>query len=545
MTQLERLNKTVPYSITKGSEGESEVKRNKNLAGAFFSIFFLCQFSANAMDLDWSGQFRTESQLIYNYSMGNGATTDPADPRVVATQNNQAGYFIPGGGSRNAFFQDMFLRLRPVVIVNDNIYIKSEWWVGDPIYSLYGSGAPGTVDERQFYTTASKGSLITAQRVWGEFQSDLGTIQAGRMPLNWGLGIVWNSGNDVYDRYFSTGDGVRLAAKFGSFTLAPALIKYNTGSNVGGACPGGTNCNLSTASATGTTATGGAAVEDISISLKYENPDENMEMGVNFIRRLSGGAQGANSGALGVEGAAAGASYNTWDVYAKKTIGGATFGIEVPITNGTVGASKYKTFAVALESQVKLSDAWNLNAKAGYAPGQPDLTGTTADNYKAFYFHPAYRIGLIMFNYQLANFAGPNTQNDPVNANGTKLASPYDNPIVNAKYIALGGGFKADKWNFHTNFVFAKAGEVAGNNVKFFNTWTHSFQTRNANTPAQSNSLGWEMDYGTTFRWDDNFRFDFDLGWYFPGDYYKFSNVAAQNSTSSVFAMVLKAGVSF
>jgi hypothetical protein len=516
------------------------VKQIQNLTRAIYTSFLLLSVipqSARCLDLDWSGQFRTESHLLYNYAMGNGDTALAGDPRMNG--NTPRGYFVPGGGSRNAFFQTMFLRLRPAVIVNDNVYIKSEWWVGDPIYSFYGSGAPGTVDQRQYNSTFSRGSSITAQRVWGEFLTDLGTIQAGRMPLHWGLGVVWNNGNGIYDRYMSTGDAVRLSAKFGSFTFAPALVKYNIGNNIGGACPAGANCYTNSVQ-------GGAAASDISFALKYENPDENMDMGVNFVRRLVSGAQAANSGLRGVTGGPAGSNFNTWDIYGRKTIGPATLGIEVPVTNGSIGTARYKTFAIAFEGDVKLSDSWNIQTKAGHIPGQGDSTTATPDSYKAFYFHPAYKVGLIMFNYQFQNFAGPNTQNDPtVNASGNALKSPYDNPMVNAKYVAFGGAYKTDKWNFHSNFVFAKANEVAGTGTSFFNTWSRSFETRQAGTPTQDSSLGWEMDYGTTFRWDDSFRFDFDFGWFFPGSYYKFTNSAASNSTSAIFAMVLKAGVSF
>ena len=53
------------------------------------------------------------------------------------------------------------------------------------------------------------------------------------------------------------------------------------------------------------------------------------------------------------------------------------------------------------------------------------------------------------------------------------------------------------------------------------------------------------MDYGSTFLWDDAFQFHLDFGWYFPGDYYKFSNSSVENSVSTVFSTVFKIGVVF
>jgi len=61
----------------------------------------------------------------------------------------------------------------------------------------------------------------------------------------------------------------------------------------------------------------------------------------------------------------------------------------------------------------------------------------------------------------------------------------------------------------------------------------------------QGSSLGWEMDYGTSFQWDDSMQFGLDFGLFFPGEYFRFSNTATDNATDTVFAMVARVGVSF
>jgi hypothetical protein len=323
------------------------------------------------------------------------------------------------------------------------------------------------------------------------------------------------------------------------------------GNNVGGACPSPGTTTPGTGVCSGTAA-GGGGVSDLSVALKYDNPDEQMEMGVNFIRRIAGtwqtnlyGVQGNDSGApTTVVHYPSGMNYNTWDIYGRKTMGIFTFGAEIPVVSGSVGSTQYKTFAVALEANAKFNQTWDANLKAGHVPGQPDLPTSTVDSYKAFYFHPDYKVGLIMFNYQLANFAGPNNTNGG-NAASSQM-SPYDNPITNAQYIAVGGGAKVDKWRFHTNWVWAKANESATSGAMFFNSWERMFRTRASGSASQSKSLGWEMDYGITFNWDDNIHFDWDFGMYFPGDYYKFTNVAGvSNNTSKLMANVFRVGVNF
>src|SRR5581483_12091168 len=98
--------------------------------------------------------------------------------------------------------------------------------------------------------TQSRGSVITAQRYWGEFDSDIGIFEIGRAPLDWGLGLIWNRGDGIWgrgskktdhpedkketygrpwDRYESTGDQVRLVSRFGSFIFSPAYILYSAG----------------------------------------------------------------------------------------------------------------------------------------------------------------------------------------------------------------------------------------------------------------------------------------------------------------------------
>jgi hypothetical protein len=488
-----------------------------------FGVFGLMPSSGYALDLDWSGQFRSSVDWVRNYSLGNTDTATAA-----------GSYTIPSGGQKDANFETLFMRLTPRVIVNDNVYLKSEWWLGDPIFGFFGNANPYSIDQRNWFSTQSRGSVISAQRFWAEFMSDVGTVQVGRVPLNWGLGVVWNSGDGLWDRYQSTGDAIRLISKFGSFSFVPSIIKYSMGNALGGACDfSGGACAVKP---------GSAGVSDYSLAFKFENPDDDFEGGVNFIRRIAGAAQDADAGYLGFDTAAAGFTYNTWDIYLHKGIGKFTFAGELPVVNGDLGGAKYKTYAVALEGKWKPNDTWDASVKAGRAPGQDNIQGASPDKFRAFYSHPGYKLGLIMFNYQLAGFAGLNSLNDPT-ASAANLSSPYFNPIVNANYLSATGAFHTQKWTFHTTWTFAHANKVAQTGFRFFNTRDRSFHDNNGGD--QANSLGWEMDYGTRFTWDENFQFGLDFGWWFPGDFFKFSNSAASASTQTVFASAISAGVTF
>jgi hypothetical protein len=532
--------------------------RHQNASFTAFSLF--CAFaglsaiiatatpSAQALELDWSGQFRAEYHYLHNYTLDSSDAGSNFDTARAAA----GGYYVPSGGSSDATFETLFLRVRPKIVVNDNIYIKSEWWLGDPVYGLFGNGVPYTTDQRQFYSNQSRGSTISAQRYWAEFLTDFGTIQVGRAPLNWGLGVVWNSGDGLWDRYESTGDTIRLVAKFGAFSVIPSFISYSTGNAVGGSCNfggAGTGC---------VPGIGSGAVNEYSIALKYDNVDEDFEGGVNFIKRLAGAGQ---DNYLGTQPSATspnltpsnqlpiGMNYNIWDIYAKKRIGKLTLGGEAPITTGNLGTGgaqglDYSTFALAAEAGWKASDTWEFMLKGGHAPGQPNFANGVPDNFRAFFFNPAYHLGNIMFNYQPANFHGPNTQNNP-GSSAQGLVSAFDNPIVNANYLQVGSVIHTDKWAFNGGVVYAQADKTAASGQRFYNYWTRTVAPTAA-TADQSSSLGTEFDLGAAFQWDEYLTFRLDTGVWLPGAFYKFSNVAGvENATSPVFNVAARVGVTF
>ncbi len=509
--------------------------KRRILAIGCYLLFSLNATTGFALDLDWTGQFKAESHHIFNYTLS-------SDNKTTDSTRYGKGYYIPGGGQSNAAFQTLFLKLRPSLIVNDNIYIKSEWWIGDPIYGFFGSGAPYSVDQRQFYSNQLRSQPVQFQRIWAELLTDVGTVTLGRAPLNWGLGVVWSPGNGVYDRYQSTGDQIRLTSKFGLFTFSPAVVVYSRGNNVGGTCgspiaqTAGQPCSVATG--------GGGGFTDYSIILKYHNITENIVLGVNYIKRLAGSAQDATSGILGSTGAVSSMNYNLFDIYFFKRWGPLKLAGEIPIATGSVGEADYSAWALALEANFEAGNYWNFGLKAGLAPGQASQSASGApETFKAFFFNPGYKAGLIMFNYQLRNFAGPNTENNP-NTTGNFLLSPYDNPIANAKYLMLHTKYKMRKWDLRGAWIYATADSTASSSF-FYNTWSRSMEAFTSGVSEQGSGLGMEFDFGATYFWDESFRFDFDLGLFLPGDFYKFSNTTTENQTGAVFAAVVKVGLDF
>jgi hypothetical protein len=498
-----------------------------SLFALFSALATVAVSDANAMDLDWSGQFRAEAVMLNNY----------APETNVAT--GLGGYDIIAPGSKNARFQTLFLRLRPKLVVNDNVSIKSEWWLGNPITGFYGVDYPGASrsDQRYYNSTFSGGSSITAQRFWAEFLTDLGTFQVGRAPQHWGLGVVHNAGDGIFDRYQSTGDTFRMISKFGNFSVIPAHVKYAMGNAVGGTCVGTTCAHP----------IGGSALSEYMVGLRYENPDEDFEGGVNFVRRIAG----AQSESLWINGnggtSVGGMNITIWDLYGKKRMGKFDFGVEAPIFSGDLIGVEYKGFALATELKYRASDAWNFALKAGKVPGQGNAAvGGGIDKWSMIYLHPSYRLGLLMFNYNFSNFGGPNNPNMATTAGvpAGQVRSIYDNPITNANYVMIGGAYSTDKWRISSAFITAKADKTATAGRPFFNTWTRSFSATNA-AKDQGDSLGTEVDLGVALNWDEFTTFSVDTGILFPGSFYKFANAGADNALKTMFGVVGAVGVKF
>jgi len=115
------------------------------------------------------------------------------------------------------------------------------------------------------------------------------------------------------------------------------------------------------------------------------------------------------------------------------------------VITGFMGGAEYSTYALALESKFSLNDAWQFTAKAGKVPGQP--AGTT-DRYKAVFLNPNYRLGMILFGYQLQNLDSTSKE-------------AFYSPVTNANYLHLGSQYSSGKWQFRGSWLLASANETA------------------------------------------------------------------------------------
>jgi hypothetical protein len=456
--------------------------------------------SAKALDLDWHGQFRAETHTLFGYANAPQSALPPT------------GYSIPSNGESPASFQNLFLRLRPKAIVNDNITLHSDIWLGAPDTGIFGIDGQATRVSQVGQSRAGQATL-SAQTLFAEFASDFGTVRVGRVPLHYGLGLVWNSNPNGWDRLPSNGDAISMVTKLGSFKFMPAFVKYQ---NANPTPPG---------------QVGNAGNSDYVLSLTYTNEDEQMDAGIMFMRRIAGpNANVTNPFSVGGL-STSGFAYNLWDVYGKKKLGILTLKAEIPVVSGTYAGNPYSSVAGAVQAEADLGDHWKLKLNAGSANGQGNGPQTSLGT---FAFHPDYRPALILFNYNLRNI----TQGSGTNG------SPFDAGITNARFLALSADLTAGKFTHVFKGMYAMADQAADGVNQFFNTFTGAYEAGGGS--AQSNDLGFELDYQLGYQWDESIRFGVDLGLLMPGKFFEYAgNAATANVNKTIFASSLNMMVRF
>ena len=521
---------------------------NKSILVLALSPFILSGTGANALTVDWSGHFRADHNFIHDYQMNMAAPGSSYDP-------NAGGEYIRGEGKKTTTYSTVFMKLKPKVLVNDNVIIRSEWNVGDPVSGIFGRSIPS--EDRNNALSTGKGSLpLTVARLWLDTHTDFGTLQVGRAPMHWGLGIIFNAGDKVTDHYQSTSDTIRLVSKFGYFSLMPLYAKNATGQNIAGARNPITGARMS----------GSDDVTDYGLSLKYENPEEDLEGGAMYYKRNANDAQTSyySNGSSTYVAGANGMNLKLFDFYARKSWRKFELAAEVPIymgeindVNGISQRNDFKATAIAAEAAFKL-ETWKHTLKFGTVPGQAPAPSTAhGKTFSALYFHRNYKLGQILFNYNLGNFglgnpdAVPRALNDSsANSANTALSpdgvvSPYDSAITNAKYVMLSSEKHWEQWGLNFGLVYAMANQSAQIGYDYYNSRTKQWSGSNA-VSSQGKNLGLEFDFGTRYNWDENISFGADMGLFFPGNYFKFINKAGEESpTNRVSAFSFSAATTF
>jgi hypothetical protein len=178
--------------------------------------------TADAADLYWGGHYTARMLSVDSLSLG--------------SENERA------EGLSSAL--DHRVQLRPTWAISPNIALHAQldllygqpWGAqaGTYVDPLTGeSTALGTADgvgtgiDAEDATSVSQN--INARAVWADIYAPMGRIRFGRMPVEWGAGLVLNAGDDFNDEYGDTSDRIEVTTKIGAVFLEGAYDLVSEG----------------------------------------------------------------------------------------------------------------------------------------------------------------------------------------------------------------------------------------------------------------------------------------------------------------------------
>lgn len=462
--------------------------------------------------MDWHGAFGVDTTVIESYRRVDQNTSTTGN---LGTQEVP----LAPGNHATASWQSYLFKLSPTVIVNDAASFKAE------INNGYGRGGRlGDSPDKRKDTTETFGNALyhynnsfpgadnklALSKFYMELYSDTATYLIGRHEVNWGLGAVFNDGDQTWDRHSSTRDGITMKVKVGNFYFEPYWAKMDSISNY----------------------TAAADTRQYGVGVLYDNVDRDMAFG--FLYSIFKTSKSNSSPTFDIGSGSRPVSdtnVKLLDLYFKKTLGDYNFKVEVPLFSGEIGdiygagSTKYKAKAIIFESTYTFGPLWKSGINAGSVTG--DDGGQSS--FEAMYLNPNYQIAYLLFRYNL-NAVSSNTQNI------------YDSYVSNAKYLKWFGQYQSEKWTWDAAIIYALASEKANLGKTAFNHSTNKAFTAAA---EQSDELGVETDLGFKYKWNKEVAIGGGFGYLFTGDYFAFNNTATPLKVKNSMVLQLNTSIDF
>ena len=223
--------------------------------------------------LELHGYFRFRTDYFHQFNLGFKETQLPPFPNPVCSRA-LAGNAAPAASSNYPAICDdnalsganLRFRLEPTLNISEHVRIRAQIDMLDnvvlgstPESWTSGQGAPGNapigaLSSTQVAPSAGRNSFsdsIAVKRAWGEVRLPVGEVRFGRMPNQWGLGLIHNDGSCVDCEYGSNVDRIlftsRLADHLVGIAYGWVATGLTTAQTAGGAnLYGGQGFNLDT-----------------------------------------------------------------------------------------------------------------------------------------------------------------------------------------------------------------------------------------------------------------------------------------------------------
>jgi len=145
----------------------------------------------------------------------------------VAPADRQGYYLFPPPihdplGQSTQTSGNLRLRLEPVINVSEQVRILSQLDLLDGV--VLGQSPSATGPAVPAAGVSSDRDSVRVKRVWGEVQTPVGLLSFGRMPSQWGLGVVAHAGGGIDDDLGDTADRLQLAIPLRQSFVGPVVL---------------------------------------------------------------------------------------------------------------------------------------------------------------------------------------------------------------------------------------------------------------------------------------------------------------------------------
>jgi hypothetical protein len=509
------------------------VKSMKNLflLGSAVALS-LASTSAMAMSVDWSGTYRMEyTEVSMPYLTG-----------IPAGQN-------PDRGNKSYFLNH--LNLSPKIIAMDGLNVVANMEVfpssnypGSQVGTDFGAGSSAYNPSQPYSSAGPSGDISQSQgvnalevnQVYMTWNHEYGELVAGRMPIQFGLGISHNAGNGLFDHWLETHDIVGYKFIVGNLSVMPMYGRTHRtyGFATGGyGSEGMVDVNYTNPETESTFAifhqirsAGPTANDSALFFAPYENTPGTIPLtvgGLNTTLTSLYIARGWERFKFKMEAAFqsgnTGAQYNSYLPEAGVT--------PVSANNSTIALSGY---GVAIELEFpRPESSWQWKVRTGLASGDNPQT----QNFEGFFFNRNYNLAMLLFNHPLGanNYDVLRThlgrQRNSANQVYSNDQTVDEDMLSNAEYLSPTVDYNLnDKWTWNNSLTYAMT--QVNPSAKYSNV---------------GNDLGWEYDTGITYKPHEKFRWITRVGLFLPGTAWQ--EGSAGRDVNFTYGWETKAAISF
>lgn len=419
-------------------------------------LLLLLPVNIYAAAFSWSGDWRAELAMYHDLNL---SKTDPGQVSADYLDPKSPDYNPNAASFTKTYWLQRF-KLKPDLIVYDNVKIKSEWILlaGSALNSTNLGGDTGNMVAGGVMGADNIHASINVRRLWLEWASDWGIFTMGRQPFNFGLGMTFNSGDGLWDYYGDSIDRIAYKLMMGTVSFKLGYEIYTEGA-----------VNYYNDDQDG-----------FMTEFEYNDPEANVDMGFLWHMYFASGQR----------------RLHTYDVFQKKLFPstGITIGWEAAYQKGNMsnatqtGMDQVQAFGLLFDFLWSLG-ATDLGFKTGLATGD-DSPGDGKAN--TFSFNRAYKIAFLLFNEDI----------------GIAGDSVHGSQGIGSDFNGLGAVFFAPTLA-HTWMDALKVEAV----------YTYAM-TQKKPTNGGHKSLGTELDLNTTYKWKEGLETGIRMGWLFPSDYF-------------------------